>query len=74
MDKLINATVDQPGIENFYAYETYVSAQQPMLFSPRARPVVLVNNRLHGYQDFVNPADSLAPDQLYCTTPREEMK
>ncbi len=70
MDKLIAESTDKPGIESLYAYETYVSAQQPVLFTPRERPVVLVSNRLHGYADFVNPMDVFAPDQLYCTSPR----
>jgi len=72
MDKLIADSTDKPGIENLYAYETYVSAQQPVLFTPRERPVVLVSDRLHGYQAFVNPMDAFAPDQLYCTTPSGE--
>jgi peptide/nickel transport system substrate-binding protein len=72
MDKLIAESTDKPGIGNLYAYETYVSAQQPVLFTPRERPVVLVSDRLHGYNDFINPMDEFAPDQLYCTTPSGE--
>ncbi len=45
MDKLIEANVDEPGMENLYAYETYLSAQQPVIFGPRERPVILVRNR-----------------------------
>ena len=72
MDRLVKATTDKPGIDNLFAYETYVSAQQPVLFTPRERAVILVNDRLHGMADFINPATMFAPDQLYCTVPEEE--
>ncbi len=68
MDKLINESTYEPGIQNLYDYETYASAQQPVIFGPRERPVILVSNRLHGMTDFLNPQAMFAPDQLYCTT------
>lgn len=67
LDKLINANIDQPDMAALYTYETYASAQQPVIFSPRERPVILVRNRLHGMTEFLNPAAMFAPDQLYCT-------
>ena len=67
MDKLINANISSPDPSALYAYETYVSAQQPVIFGPRERAVLLVRNRLHGMNDFINPATFFAPDQLYCT-------
>lgn len=70
MDSLIKASTDQPGTANLYAYETYLSAQQPVIFgTPRTRPVILVNDRLHGMADFINPSTFYAPDALYCTAP-----
>jgi peptide/nickel transport system substrate-binding protein len=67
MDALIKANIDQPGDDKLFAYETYVSMQQPVIFGPRERAVILVNNRLHGMGGFINPAGMYAPDQLYCT-------
>jgi peptide/nickel transport system substrate-binding protein len=69
-DKLIQENINQPGIEHLYAYETYVSAQQPGIWEPRQRPVILVNNRLHGMNEFIDPIGMYAPDQLYCTPER----
>ncbi len=70
MDALIKASTDQPGIDGLYKYETYLSAQQPVIFgTPRTRPVILVNDRLHGMRDFINPATFYSPDQLYCSIP-----
>jgi peptide/nickel transport system substrate-binding protein len=67
MDRLINENVNEPGIQHLYDYETYVSEQQPVIFTPRERPVILVSNRLHGMTDFINPVGMYAPYQLYCT-------
>jgi peptide/nickel transport system substrate-binding protein len=67
MDRLITKNVNNPGLQNLFDYETYVSAQQPMIFYAIALPVVLVANRLHGMVDFVDPIGQFAPDQLYCT-------
>ena len=71
MDRLIQTNISQPGIANLFAYETYVSAQQPVIFGPRERAVILVSNRLHGMTDFINPITMFAPDQLTCSTPME---
>jgi peptide/nickel transport system substrate-binding protein len=75
MDALIKASTDQPGLDNLYAYETYLSAQQPVIFgTPRTRPVILVNDRLHGMQNFLDPATFYSPDALYCTAPKGVVK
>ena len=67
MDKLINASVNEPGLQNLFNYETYASAQQPLIFFAGPNPFLIVRNRLHGMKDFVNPAGDFSPDQLYCT-------
>ena len=67
LDKLINDSISQPGLGALFAYETYASEQQPVIFTPRGRPTLLVNDRIHGMGDFINPAGVYAPDQLYCT-------
>ena len=67
MDKLIDESVNKPGLDGLFAYETYASAQQPVIFGPRERPVILVSDRLHGIPDFLDPNTMMAPDQLYCT-------
>ena len=72
MDALIKASTDLPGVQNLYEYETYLSAQQPVIFgTPRTRPTILVNDRLHGMGNFLNPFTDYAPDALYCTAPSE---
>ena len=69
LDKLINENISKPGNDALFAYETYVSAQQPVIYTPRERAVLLVNNRIHGMGDFIDPVGDYAPDQLYCTAP-----
>ena len=59
--------MNKPGLDGLFAYETYASAQQPVIFGPRERPVILVSDRLHGIPDFLDPNTMMAPDQLYCT-------
>jgi len=69
MDQLIDASVNQPGLDALFAYEDYNSAQQPVIFLPRDTIPVLVNDRLHGIYDFVNPAGAYSPEQLWCSVP-----
>jgi peptide/nickel transport system substrate-binding protein len=70
MDRLIEDSVNKPGLKALFTYENYASAQQPILFLPRDTIPVLVNNRLHGIEDFVNPYGWYTPEQLYCTPER----
>jgi len=67
MDQLIETNINNPGLQNLFDYETYVSAQQPIIFYAIQVPTVLVSNRLHGMTDFFDPIGQFAPDQLYCT-------
>lgn len=67
LDKLINQNISQQGLGPLFAYETYASEQQPVIFRPRERAVLLISDRLHGLGDFINPVGDYAPDQLYCT-------
>ena len=70
MDRLIDESINKPGLQALFTYENYTSAQQPVLFLPRDTIPVLVNNRLHGIADFVNPYGWYSPEQLYCTPER----
>jgi peptide/nickel transport system substrate-binding protein len=67
MDALIDASINKPGLAGLYAYQAYTSAQQPEIFFPTPTDPVLVSDRLHGLNDFFDPAGQLAPEQLYCT-------
>jgi hypothetical protein len=31
--------------------------------------VIIARNRLHGLNEFIDPAGMYAPDQLYCSAP-----
>jgi peptide/nickel transport system substrate-binding protein len=66
MDKLISESTDQPGLAGLYAYENYASAQQPVIFMELATISMLVRDRIHGAQNFIDPAYNYYPDQLYC--------
>jgi peptide/nickel transport system substrate-binding protein len=74
MDALINENINSPGMAPLFAYETYTAEQQPVIFGPRERSVILVNDRLHGIADFIDPSGMYAPDQLYCTDTEEALK
>jgi peptide/nickel transport system substrate-binding protein len=69
MDKLINASTDNPGLAGLFAYEDYAAAQQPVIFLPNPQYSLLVRNGLHGVGDFINPLGYWAPEKLYCTAP-----
>jgi peptide/nickel transport system substrate-binding protein len=67
MDRLIDASMFQPGLTDLYKFEFYVSAQVPTIFDITPPNAVLVRNRLHGVNEFYDPTEQLAPEQLTCT-------
>jgi peptide/nickel transport system substrate-binding protein len=69
MDKLITASMNQPGMDGLYAYEDYVLAQQPAITYPESDVVVLARDRIHGIANFIDSEANYYPDQLYCTEP-----
>lgn len=72
MDKLIDETMYQHGMAPFYAYETYASEQQPVIFMEREGVAMLVHNRIKGAANFIDPLYNYYPSALYCTAPRAE--
>jgi peptide/nickel transport system substrate-binding protein len=67
MNQLIQASIDEEGMDHLYTYEVYASAQVPVIFGIAPPNVVfLVRNRLHGVNQFYDPAGQLAPEQLTC--------
>jgi peptide/nickel transport system substrate-binding protein len=69
MDRYIAASTDKPGLAGLFAYETYASAQEPVIFLPVEQNAVLARDGIHGLQDFMSPMDNWSPEQLYCTAP-----
>jgi peptide/nickel transport system substrate-binding protein len=65
MDRLIAASVDQPGRDGLYAYEDYAAAQQPVNILPQSGFALLAADRLGGVQRFVNPLGFWAPEELW---------
>jgi peptide/nickel transport system substrate-binding protein len=63
---MIERNISSPDPQYLYQYETYLSEQLPSIFFPRPRPVIIARDRLHGINDFIDPAGNYAPDQLYC--------
>jgi peptide/nickel transport system substrate-binding protein len=66
MDKLINESTDQPGLQGLYDYESYVNAQQPVIFQETAAVTLLVNNRLRGAAHFTDPLYNYYFENLSC--------
>jgi len=65
MDRLINASINQPGLAGLYAYESYIAAQQPVIFLATEKHLDLVSNRISGVDGFSDGA-LIAPDALRC--------
>jgi peptide/nickel transport system substrate-binding protein len=65
MDRLIDASINKPGLDALYAYELYASAQQPVIFTASPSQILLANNRLQGVNGFYDPG-GLAFDMLFC--------
>jgi peptide/nickel transport system substrate-binding protein len=67
MDRLIKASTEASGLSGLYAYETYASAQQPVIFQEREQTSILARDNIHGIKTFVDAAGNYYPDQLTCT-------
>jgi peptide/nickel transport system substrate-binding protein len=67
MDRLIEASMNEPGMDGLYAYEDYLMAQQPVITYPEEDVIVLARDRIHGIASFVDSEANYYPDQLYCT-------
>jgi peptide/nickel transport system substrate-binding protein len=70
MDKLIDESVNNPGLDGLYAFEDYASAQQPVLFMASGDIIIMTRNRIHGVENFVDSTDQYYPDALYCAAPK----
>jgi peptide/nickel transport system substrate-binding protein len=70
MDKLIDESVNNPGLDGLYAFEDYAAAQQPVLFMASGEEIIMARDRIHGVDKFVDAADQYYPDALYCPTPK----
>jgi peptide/nickel transport system substrate-binding protein len=71
MDRLIDASTDQPGLAGLFAFEDYANEQQPVIFLPVEAYAVLVRNGLEGVENFLNPLGYWDPAALYCTGPAQ---
>ena len=68
-DRLIDASTYKPGLGGLFAYQDYLSAQQPVIFLPVEAYAVLVRNGLEGVENFLNPLGMWDAPALYCTAP-----
>ena len=66
MDRLIDASINRPGLAGLYDYEIYIAAQQPVIFLATEKHLDLVANRMHGVDGFSDGA-LIVPDALQCT-------
>ncbi|MDE8346290.1 MAG: peptide ABC transporter substrate-binding protein [Acidocella sp.] len=67
MDQFIADSTNKPGLQGLYDYETYASAQQPVLFFATAGVSMLVNPRIHGASHMLDAFYNFYPDKLSCT-------
>jgi len=66
MDRLIGASINRPGLTGLYLYESYIAAQQPVIFLATEKHLDLVSNRMRGVDGFSDGA-LIVPDALQCT-------
>ena len=67
MDHRIADSTYKSGLNGLYDYEIYASAMQPSITVVSEPSLYLVADRLHGANDFIDPAGQLAPDKLTCS-------
>jgi peptide/nickel transport system substrate-binding protein len=66
MDRLIDASINRPGLAGLYQYEIYIAAQQPVIFLATEKHLDLVSDRMHGVDGFSDGA-LIAPDAIQCS-------
>lgn len=71
MDKYIDESTREDGLDGLYKYETYASAQQPVIFMEREGVAMIVHSRIKGAKNFVDQLYNYYPEKLSCTTARE---
>ncbi len=64
MDRLLEAAVDKPGLDELFRVEDLVMAEQPMIFLPEGFHQVLVRPGIEGVTDFVKPNGTWSPEFL----------
>ncbi len=69
MDRLIAASIGEPGLGALHDYEMYTAAQQPVIFLATEKHLDLVSDRIHGVDGY-GDGELLAPDALSCTSAR----
>jgi peptide/nickel transport system substrate-binding protein len=69
MDRLIGDTDGLPGPAALFAYQKYAEAQQPGLFLPQGKQLIMIAGRLHGVEDFVNEYGFWSPEYLAVDDP-----
>jgi peptide/nickel transport system substrate-binding protein len=64
MDRLINDSVTKPGHDALFDYQDYAAAQQPGIFLPQGKQLLMVSDRLRGVEEFVNAVGFWSPEYL----------
>jgi hypothetical protein len=64
MDALIHASTAEGGLNALYGYEDLFAAEQPVNILPEGGFRLLVSDRVHGVDDFVNPQNFVSPEYL----------
>lgn len=73
MDKYIDESTNDSGLDGLYKYETYASAQQPWIFMETADVSMLVRDRIRGASHFIDALYNYYPENLSCTAPEGEV-
>jgi peptide/nickel transport system substrate-binding protein len=68
LDKLIEASTREPGVESLYRYEDAMHRLLPVLFIPWPGMLVKYDPKLGGVDRFVNPTGLYSPQYLYYRT------
>ncbi|APZ44141.1 peptide ABC transporter substrate-binding protein [Acidihalobacter ferrooxydans] len=69
LDRLIQASTRDPGVESLYRYEDAAHRLLPVLFIPWPGMLVKYDPKLGGVDRFVNPTGLYSPQYLYYKSP-----
>ena len=65
MDRLIEATTREEGLQALYRYQDYHTEIQPVIFIPNTGGLVKHHPKLRGVRRYLNPTGSISPEYLW---------
>lgn len=69
MDRRVRDIVARPGHDALFDFQAYAESQQPAIFLPQGKQLMMIADRVGGVEDFVNEVGFWSPEYLSVDDP-----